>query len=161
MVCVDRRLRCTADDLPERPVLWFERRVDARAVLELVGSRLPRRPPEPPRRVLGPEQLQVGFAGRWPPQHPVHAFLDQVVPGDALLLTGRGDRVLLTAPSGLAVSELTSAQAERWLPLVRYAQGVRVVGKRRVRADGGVGGAVARCPAWWVPEVEVWLGTET
>jgi len=161
VVCVDRRLGCTADDLPELPVLWFDRRVDARAVLELVGSRLPRRPPEPVRRVLGRHQLQVGFAGLRAPDHPVHAFLDQVAPGDPLLLAGRDDRVLLTSPSGLAVAELTSAEAERWRPLVRYARAVRVVGKRRARADGGgTGGAVARCPSWWVPEVEVWLGTE-
>jgi ATP-dependent DNA helicase RecQ len=75
-------------------------------VAELLPAERPRHRPELDRRVLalGPADVDLGWAGRKPPAHPVHMALARLRVGDALHLRGRE----LVAGGGQAVGRLAA-----------------------------------------------------
>jgi ATP-dependent DNA helicase RecQ len=76
-------------------------------VASLLPAAQPRYRPDIARKYLtyGPRDVDIGYAGRLPSQHPVHQALNSLVFGTELVLR---ERVLLTK-SGVAVGKLAKA----------------------------------------------------
>ncbi len=78
-------------------------------VADLLPARRPGHRPELDRQrlTLGPADVDIGFAGRHGPQHPVHAGIAALAPGDAVMLHGRE----LRSASGRTVGRLAGKAA--------------------------------------------------
>ncbi len=106
--------------------------------------------------LLGLEDLYLGFAARWPADHPVHRRLRDLEPGSELRLEVRDGRVLLRADD-TAVAALSRRAAERWLPRLDRVLAVRVLAMVRRTALEGDPEYRSRCrvETWEVPVAEI------
>jgi hypothetical protein len=130
LVCIDRRLGCGPEDVPSHlPVVWFDRTIDAAAVLARLGELEGRSPP--PALCLGASDLFIDFAGRR--DDGIHARLAALPVGARVQLAPRDGRVLVMAPDGEIAA--LAAHAARRLDLGRVVD-ARVTGYvERRRAD--------------------------
>ncbi|HEU0201680.1 MAG TPA: RecQ family ATP-dependent DNA helicase [Burkholderiaceae bacterium] len=74
-------------------------------------TELPSPAPELARRYrqLTPGEVDLGFAGRCPPEHPLHRAIGALAPGGALALRRVGERLALFDAAGIYVGRLASA----------------------------------------------------
>ncbi|MCA9491716.1 MAG: DUF790 family protein [Myxococcales bacterium] len=155
IVCVDERLNCGTEGLPDGvSVVPFKRRLKASGVLEVVSGRAPlaSRPPVS----LGLTHFFVDWAGRKPPTDPVHARLASLRAGDPVTLVRRGPWVMVEAEDG-PVAALSAKGRDHWAPRLGSVREARVA-EVRVRQRSESGPAFRgrlRVDAWRVPVVEV------
>jgi len=117
--------------------------------LEVMGRRY---------RLLGPADLDLGYAGRLPPGHPIHARVAALDTGDPLWARAQGGRVMLDhEPGGPPVARLSRRASAEWLPRLPKVEAIRVAALiRRYREDGDPALRERyRVDAWEVPLVEV------
>ena len=109
--------------------------------------------------LLGPADIDLGYAGRKPPTDPIHARLAALATGDALHLRQGGNAILLCDRQGGAVARLSRRAAEQWQPRLTGIDAARVVALLRRRRDDGEGDYrdTCRVETWEYPLVElVW-----
>ncbi len=131
---------------------------------------------------LTPADLDLGYAGRQPPDAPIHRHLAALQPGDQLgwrpgapascrpagtqctddqRAGAQAGQLLLTTAEGKPVARLSKRAAAEWLPRADRIQAIRVLAlMRRDRAQTESDYATSlRCDAWEVPLVELrWRG---
>jgi len=166
LLCIDRDLAVAEDDVPaELPVLWYRKKVDAKAVLAWLEAQEaePRPEPEASGRLvtLGLGELFLDYAGRRPSEDGIHARLAGLSVGDRLELVMRGGRLLLVVPGGGEVAALSQRAAAVWRARLEEIVEVRVE-RLVVRSVSSVGPgyrSAIRCEGWVVPVVGVrwWL----
>ena len=120
----------------------------------------------PPREIvqrcyclLGPADIDLGYAGRKPSTDPIHARLAALATGHALDLRQGGNAILLCDRQGGAVARLSRRAAEQWQPRLTGIDAARVVALLRRRRDDGEGDYrdTCRVDTWEYPLVElVW-----
>ena len=108
-------------------------------------------------RLLTPADLDLGFAGRLPPDHPVHARLEALQTGDRLEPRAQGQRVLLCDGAGLALGRLSKRASAEWAPRLAQVEGIKVIALLRRRREDGDPDYRDRCRSdtWEVPLVEI------
>lgn len=128
---------------------------------------------------LTPADLDLGYAGRQPPDAPIHRHLAALHTGDALQwralgvpaagalpashsMTAHASRpdtgqVLLVTSEGHPVARLSKRAASRWLPDTDRVEAIRIVAMlRRERSQTEPHyTASLRCDTWEVPLVEI------
>jgi ATP-dependent DNA helicase RecQ len=77
--------------------------------------------------LLGLEDVFLDFAGRHAADHPIHAALRVLQPGDALGIRTNGERLVLVDPRGTAVAQLSAAAVGKWRENLSRVCAVRVV----------------------------------
>ena len=110
--------------------------------------------------LLGLPEIDLGFAGRQPPDAPIHRWLAALSAGDRLALLSNQGRLQLCDGQGRVVGRLSQNGSAAWLPRLEQIVEVRLVAiLSRRREDGNPGYRDQyRCPTWEVPLVElVWL----
>lgn len=117
-------------------------------------------PPEVLERryhLLTPADLDLGYAGRRPPGHPVHARIQALQTGDPLEPRAAGPRVLLHDAAGVAVARLSQRASADWLPRLPRIGSTTVVALLRRRLEDGDPAYREHCrsPTWEVPLVEI------
>jgi ATP-dependent DNA helicase RecQ len=86
--------------------------------------------------LLGLEDVFLDFAGQHAPQHPIHAALAAIQPGDELTIRANGTRPALLSPSGVVVAQLSAKATETWRADLSRIKQIRVVWTVvRLRAD--------------------------
>ena len=63
-------------------------------------------------QTLSLSDIDIGYAGRYPADHPIHGVLESLAPGDPLQLVNQGGKWLLQAQNGMTVGRLAAA----WMP---------------------------------------------
>jgi ATP-dependent DNA helicase RecQ len=108
-------------------------------------------------RLLTPADLDLGFAGRLPPDHPVHARLGALQTGDRLEPRAEGQRVLLCDGEGLALGQLSKRASADWAPRLGQVEGIKVIALLRRRREDGDPAYREHCRSdiWEVPLVEI------
>ncbi|WP_295384581.1 RecQ family ATP-dependent DNA helicase [uncultured Thiodictyon sp.] len=109
--------------------------------------------------LLGPTDIDLGYAGRQPPKDPIHARQNALRTGDTLYLRPHGDTLLLCDAQGGAVGRLSRRAADAWRPRLAAVETLRVVAWLRRRREDGEGDYRDRCRSetWEYPLVElVW-----
>jgi ATP-dependent DNA helicase RecQ len=101
--------------------------------------------------------LDLGFAGRQPPDAPIHRHLAAVQAGDAVGWRRSGDDLLLTDAGGEVIARLSKRAAAAWRPRLERIEQTRVLAVlRRDRAQGEAELAQrCRCERWEVPLPEI------
>jgi ATP-dependent DNA helicase RecQ len=108
--------------------------------------------------LLGPTDLDLGYAGRLPSAHPIHARISALKTGDLLVASPHGERVLLyDGPGGAPVARLSRRASAAWLPRLAKIEAIRIAALiRRYREDGDPRFRDCyRVDSWEVPLVEV------
>ncbi len=107
--------------------------------------------------LLGLADLDLGYAGRMPAAHPVHAGLAALRTGDLLQARAQGDWVQLLDGSGLPVARLSRRGSAEWQPRLARIGAIRIVALlRRLRGGGDPAFRdLCRSPCWEVPLVEI------
>ncbi len=81
---------------------------------------------------LGLDDLHLGFPGRFPTEHPIHAALVQLQPGDRLTMARVDEaNVCLLDPRGTVVARLSQKAAATWLPRLESIREIRVLALAR------------------------------
>jgi ATP-dependent DNA helicase RecQ len=135
---------------------------------ELNGDGVLRRPapmgdaaaqPVPARRyhILGLSDLYLGYAGTFAPNHPLHARLAALNPGDRLNFVENHSAVQVHDPAGFCVARLSGAGADKWIGKLAGIKEVRVLGMVRWTVDDSREAFrhLAVCPSWELPLLEV------
>jgi ATP-dependent DNA helicase RecQ len=110
-------------------------------------------------RLLTLADLDLGYAGRLPPEHPIHARLAELSGGDLLQTRAEGTRVMLCDREGFSVARLSKDGSREWLPKLPQIEAVKVVALlRRRREDGNPDFRERyRSEAWELPLAEIRL----
>jgi ATP-dependent DNA helicase RecQ len=131
----------------------------------LLRAQPPVEPPPPDvvarrYRLLSPADLDLGYAGRQPADHPIHARLAALRTGDPLQARIGGERILLCDGEGFAVARLSRSASAEWLPKLPETEAIRIVALLRRRCgDGGPAfRGRSRADTWEVPLPEFQLG---
>jgi ATP-dependent DNA helicase RecQ len=109
--------------------------------------------------VLGLEDIHLGYAGRFPAGHQVHAALSRLEPGNGLearRLPAGG--IGLLTPQGLCVARLSAKADEEWrgrLEAIREARVLALVQRRAGQDPDEARRERYRVAQWEVPLVEV------
>ncbi|MGE5155846.1 MAG: 3'-5' exonuclease, partial [Bdellovibrio bacteriovorus] len=107
-------------------------------------------------RLLTPADLDLGFAGRLPPDHPVHARLGALQTGDRLVPRAEGQRVLLCDAAGRVVARLSQRASPDWTHRLPQIESITVVAMLRRLEDGDPAyRGQCRTNIWEVPLVEI------
>lgn len=86
--------------------------------------------------LLGPADLFLDHAGLKPPDHPIHAHLAALQPGDRLALRVSGGHLVLLDAEGFPVARLAKQAAQTWRPRLARVEGLRLVALvRRLKTD--------------------------
>ncbi|MGR9043680.1 MAG: RecQ family ATP-dependent DNA helicase [Gammaproteobacteria bacterium] len=106
--------------------------------------------------ILAMKDLDIGFAGRFPSEHPIHRRLSSLKPGCPLAIERDNGGVVLTA-GGMAVVRLSKRARQLWLPRLDSIERVTVLAMiERRRGDAKEEyQALCQCEQWEVPLVEV------
>lgn len=108
--------------------------------------------------LLGLDDIFLDYAGRLPPEHPVHQGLAQLQPGDRLRPVSRGEQIQLLDGDDHPVAQLSVRTAKQWRPLLTSISEMRVlamvVRKRTDNTDSHYGKRL-HCERWDVPVCEV------
>jgi ATP-dependent DNA helicase RecQ len=137
--------------------LW--RDLDDPGVLDRVAPPAPAGEAPPTCEILDLGDLFLDWAGRHPPEHPVHTRLAALGVGDPVTLTRAGEGVAVLDPAGQPVARLAQAAAARWLPRlerVRQARVIAILGRQAEQVQGEFASPL-RAARWELPLVEVWV----
>jgi ATP-dependent DNA helicase RecQ len=126
----------------------------------------PQLAPPPPEvtarhyRLLSPADLDLGYAGRFAPDHRIHACLNALQTTDVLQARASDDRILLCNDVGFRVARLSRRGSDEWLPKLARIESVKIVAMLlRRQSDGDPAFAEGcRSASWEVPLVEVVTG---
>jgi hypothetical protein len=134
----------------------YRRRVDPADVVAAI-ERLERGEPPAAAESLTLRAYFLDWAGRRPPDDPVHLRLAALAPGAALRLRAAEGRLLVVDPSGEPLATLSSAAGAAWTPRLGQVVEVRLREKvlRRREHSGAAWRHLLRVPQWWVPLVDV------
>ncbi len=164
LLCIDEELNLGGAAVPQGgPVLWFRKRVDAAAVLEVVERSAPASPrvgqvaAQCRQESLAPWDLFMDYAGRHPPEDPIHARLGGLRPGSMLRLAEREARLMLVDQAGAEVAVLSQRAGRRWRLRLGEIRGVvveRTVERTAAEVAPGYHHAI-RCRRWLVPVVSI------
>ncbi|MEA3273895.1 MAG: RecQ family ATP-dependent DNA helicase [Pseudomonadota bacterium] len=108
-------------------------------------------------RLLTLADLDLGYAGRLVPGHPVHAHLAALKTGDELRARADGERILLNDAAGFTVARLSKNGSAEWPARLRQIDAIKVVAllhRRRGDADPDFRER-CRSDTWEVPLVEI------
>ncbi|MGR9052331.1 MAG: ATP-binding domain-containing protein, partial [Gammaproteobacteria bacterium] len=107
-------------------------------------------------QVLGLKELDVGFAGRYASEHPMHRRLAALQAGCELFAERCGDKIVFLH-DGMAVARLSQQANTEWLPKYDAIERVTVLAMIRRRDTDGDEDyrSQYRCAVWEVPFVEV------
>lgn len=157
VLCIDRGLNCSAGELPPHArVVWFQKRIEPRAVLAAIESA----PPEPATYVerVGLGDLFIDWAGRRPASDPVHRRLAALKTGDAVRFRKDGPWLAIEAKDGL-IAMLSRPGHARWAARLDRVVSARLVEmvERQVAQSAPQWRAGLRCDRWTVPIVDVLL----
>jgi hypothetical protein len=157
VLCIDRALNCTSDELPSHArVVWFHRKIDPGEVLAAIESAPPEVTPCVERVELA--DLFIDWAGRKPGSDPVHRRLAALEPGTAVRFRREGNYITLEAGDG-PVAVLSKAGIARWAAMLHRVvrTKVTVVVERQASQSALHLRPALRCARWKVPLVEVIL----
>ncbi len=106
--------------------------------------------------LLGMKDIDLGFAGRRPPDHPIHQHLSALEPGATLTPQAEGSAITLHDPSGNRVARLSTKASQHWLPKISTIRHIRVVGmlRRTAKDEAEAFKPQCKCEQWEVPWVE-------
>jgi ATP-dependent DNA helicase RecQ len=107
-------------------------------------------------RLLGLKDMDLGFAGRKPPDDPIHEHLSAIEPGMILTPRAEGASIGLCDSAGNLVAKLSRTASERWLPTLSSIRQVRVIGmiKRTPKDEAEAFKPQCRSEQWEVPWIE-------
>lgn len=107
--------------------------------------------------LLGMQDIYLSFAGRRPPDSPIHAHLAALQPGSRLMAKKGSDRIELLDEHGVAVSALSHSASRKWLPNLDAIKNIRVIAMlRRYAVDSGEEYRKSyRCESWEAPWIEI------
>ena len=110
-------------------------------------------------RLLTLADLDLSYAGRMPPKHPIHTRLAALSTGDTLQARGHGERIFLTDADGFPVARLSKQGSADWLPQLPAIETIKIVALLRRRDTDGDPAfrEHSRAETWEVPLVEVRL----
>ena len=126
--------------------------------------RLHPQPAPPPREItarryhlLSPAHLDLGYAGRFAPDHRIHGCLNALQTTDMLQARAAGDRILLCGDDGFPVARLSWRGSGEWLAEPARIDSVKIVAMLlRRQGDGDPAFAKGcRSASWEIPLVEV------
>ncbi len=87
--------------------------------------------------ILNLDHLYLSFAGRRPPNHPIHKHLKALRDGAIIFLNQSGHRIVIRDQTGFTVAQLSKQATEHWLPRLDQIQMARVLAMiERRRSDG-------------------------
>jgi ATP-dependent DNA helicase RecQ len=104
------------------------------------------------------EDLYLSYAGSFEAQHPVHAALAALQPGDRLRFVAGDRNLALVNADGLPVARLSRKAEQVWrgrLDTVRDVRLVAMIQRRADQDDDADRREQRRVPAWEVPIAEV------
>ena len=106
--------------------------------------------------MLGLKDIDLGFAGRKTPGHPIHAALAALTPGSRLTARMQGDRLLLFSKDR-PVAALSRAASAGWCDRIENIVSIQVVAMvRRIAEDGDPAYRhLYHSDCWEVPLVEI------
>jgi predicted nuclease of restriction endonuclease-like RecB superfamily len=161
VLCVDAARNCAESDLPPQvPVVRYRRRVDPADVLAAIEA-LPEGTVtrQPATETLSLRSYFLDWAGRHPADHPVHAKLRALQPGQRVRLSPEGSACWVVDEAGSRLAALSSAARQAWEPKLADILEVTVREKvERRRADSGAAYRhLLRVERWWVPLVDILL----
>jgi hypothetical protein len=157
VLCIDRGLNCSANDLPAQArIVWFHRRIEPAAVLAAIES--PAVATATRVECLEMGDLYIDWAGRCPPAAPLHRRLSALEIGAPIRFRRDGDQIALEA-EGEDIARLSHPGCARWTVKLDRVISARVVGKvdRRASQSDLRWRAGLLCERWTVPIVEVVL----
>ena len=107
-------------------------------------------------QMLGMKDLDLGFAGRKHPGHPIHQHLAALEPGMTLTAKADVSGISLYDPSDNRVAKLSQTASQTWLPRLSTIRQVRVIGllQRTAKDETEAFRPQCRCEQWEVPWVE-------
>ncbi len=107
-------------------------------------------------RLLGMQDMDLGFAGRRQPSDPIHGHLAAIEPGVSLTANAEGAFLGLCDPSGNLVARLSRTASQTWLPSLSRIKQVRVMGmvRRTEKDEAEAFKPQCRCEQWEVPWIE-------
>jgi hypothetical protein len=157
VLCIDRSLNCSAEELPRHArVVWFRRRIDPAAVLAAVENRIPDPGTQDARVDLG--DLFIDWAGQQPDSSPVHDRLAKLSVGDEVCIRKLGETIAIEAGGG-PVAQLSRTGCARWSTLVDRVLSARIgrIVQRSASDSAPQWCRSLRRGRWRVPIVEVTL----
>ncbi len=108
--------------------------------------------------ILRLEDLFIDYAGRYPPDHPIHTALFRVQCGDTLHLVEQGSNLQLAKSDGRVVACLSASGAGRVGPRLKAVASVKVVAMLVRRAEDVQEATFLRrlrCKVWEIPLCEL------
>jgi ATP-dependent DNA helicase RecQ len=107
--------------------------------------------------ILGLSDLYLGYAGTFPPGHPIHVHLSQTGPGDRLRFRENGDTVEVHDAHGFCIARLSNAGCLAWSGKLGQIIEIRVLGMFRWAADDSREEYrhLVKIPCWELPLMEV------
>jgi ATP-dependent DNA helicase RecQ len=126
-------------------------------------------PPDPtgagdmaPRQyaLLGLNEINLGHAGTFPDDHPIHRHLDALVPGDRLRMVTVQDGITLSTDRGFYVARLSQEGCRQWEGRLGEIAECRVLGLLYRFAEEGQPEfhRYLKVPFWQVPLLEIVIG---
>jgi ATP-dependent DNA helicase RecQ len=108
-------------------------------------------------QMLGMKDLDLGFAGRKHPGHPIHQHFAALEPGMTLTAKADGSGISLYDPSDNRVAKLSQTASQNWLPRLKSISQVRIIGMLRRTANDETEAFRPQCRSeqWEVPWVEL------
>lgn len=124
--------------------------------------KLPMKAPTSPHlsyHTLNMRDIHLGYPAQFPENHPIHASLAKLQPGDRVKLSRASeDRVGIIDSAGLQVGQLSKAAAKSWIHRLGSIKEVRVVGiaHRDVESMDPLGPQFStRVKEWEIPIIEI------
>ena len=108
-------------------------------------------------KLLDMTDINLGFAGRRPPDDPIHKHLSALEPGATLTPKADGSAISLHDPSGNRVARLSSKASQEWLPKIATIRQARVIGmlRRTQKDEAEAFKPRCQCEQWELPWIEL------
>ncbi len=159
VLCIDRGLNCSAEDLPSQArIVWFQKRIEVAAVLAAITSPGPASTTQVERIGLG--DLFIDWAGRQPNASQINRRLSATKAGAPVTLRRDGNRIAIEA-GGERIAMLSRPASILWgsrldrILSAKLAEKVDRCASQTTRQwRSGL-----LCDRWIVPIVDVVLAT--